>query len=113
MGVVSYRVTIALASTELPLRPGMTANTEIVRQRVEDVVVVPNRAIWIDSKSGQPFVERIDGDETTIVYIEQGISNEEASEIVSGLAAGDQLLVRSASMRNRFREVVTGSITGQ
>lgn len=113
MGVVSYKVTIALDTTELPLRPGMTANTEIVREQADDVIVVPNRAIWIDSKSGQPFVERVDGDETTIVYIKQGISNEEVSEVVSGLAAGDQLLVRSASMRDRFREVVTGSITGQ
>ncbi|MBN1642749.1 MAG: HlyD family efflux transporter periplasmic adaptor subunit [Anaerolineae bacterium] len=113
MGVVSYKVTVALAPTELPLRPGMTANTEIVRQRRDEVLVVTNRAIWIDSKTGQPFVEKLVGDEVAVVYVEQGLSNDESSEILSGLAEGDRLVVRSASIRDRFREVVTGSMTGQ
>jgi multidrug efflux pump subunit AcrA (membrane-fusion protein) len=113
MGVVSYRVTIALASTDLPLRPGMTANTEIVRQRVDNVIVVPNRAIWIDSKSGQPFVEKLVEGETVISFIEQGIHNDEFSEVLSGLKEGDQRVVRAVSIRDRFRDVVTMPMTGQ
>jgi hypothetical protein len=83
-----------------------------VRNRVDEAIIVPNRAIWIDAKTGQPFVERVDGEETTIVYIEQGISNDEVSQVVSGLKEGDRLLVRAASIRDRFREVVTSSMTG-
>jgi hypothetical protein len=96
----------------------MTANTEIIRERREDVLLVPNRAIWIDSKTGQPFVERrlptkSAGEQVAIVYIEQGLANDTFSEVLSGLQEGDQLIVRSASIRDRFREVVTMPMTGQ
>jgi len=113
LGIVSYRVTIAIEPTDLPLRSGMTANTEIVRERREDVLIIPNRAIWIDSGSGQAFVERVVDGEPVVTYIEQGASNDEFSEVTGGLADGDALLVRSDSVRSRFREVVTKSMTGE
>ena len=90
----------------------MTANVEIVREQREDVLLVPNRAIWIDSASGHPFVERdVDG-EAVVTFIEQGLSNDEFSEVMSGLEQGDRLQVPSASIRDRFRDVVTSSMTG-
>jgi HlyD family secretion protein len=113
LGVVSYRVTIALDPGDLPLRSGMTANTEIIREQRQDVLVVPNRAIWIDANTGRPFVEKSVDGEAVVAYIEQGVSNDEFSEIVSGLEEGERLIVRSASIRDRFREVVTSSMTGQ
>lgn len=113
LGVVSYKVTIAIDPTDLALRTGMTANAQIVREEREDVLLVPNRAIWIDAQSGRPFVERqVDG-QAVITYIEQGLSNDEFSEVLSGLQAGDLLMVRSGSIRDRFRDVVTKSMTGQ
>lgn len=113
LGVVSYKVTIAIEPTDLALRTGMTANAQIVREQREDVILVPNRAIWIDAQSGRPFVERrVDG-QAVITYIEQGLSNDEFSEVLNGLQAGDLLLVRSGSIRDRFRDVVTKSMTGQ
>jgi len=116
LGVVSYRVTIAIDAVqpeELPLRAGMTADVEIVREQREDVLLIPNRAIWIDAQSGQPFVEREVEDKAVVTYIEQGLSNEELSEVKSGLEQGDRVRVPSASIRDRFREVVTSSMTGQ
>jgi HlyD family secretion protein len=112
-GVVSYWVTIEISSTNLPLRGGMTANTEIVRERREDVLLVPNRAIWIDSDTGQAFVEKMDGEDVTITHIEQGVANEQFSEVLAGVNQGDQLVVRSVSLRERFRDVVTMPMTGQ
>ncbi|MGD1994524.1 MAG: HlyD family secretion protein, partial [Anaerolineae bacterium] len=113
VGVVSYRVTITIDPTELRLRSGMTANAEIIRERREAALLIPNRAIWIDIDSGQTFVERIVGDDVTPVTVEQGIANEEFSEVLSGLAQGDQLVVRSASVRDRFRSIVTAPMTGE
>jgi len=113
LGVVSYRVTIAIDPTDLPLRGGMTANTEIVRERRDNVLLVPNRAVWIDSTTGKPFVERKEGDQIVVAFIEQGISNDEYSEALSGLEEGDRLVVPSVSVRDRFRAVVTGSMTGK
>jgi HlyD family secretion protein len=113
LGVVSYRVTIAIDPTDLPLRGGMTANTDIVRERRDNVLLVPNRAIWIDSTTGKPFVERKVGDQIVVAFIEQGMSNDEYSEALSGLQEGDLLAVPSVSVRDRFRAVVTSSMTGK
>jgi HlyD family secretion protein len=112
-GVVSYLVTIEIDHTDLSLRGGMTANTEIIQERQDDVLLVPNRAIWIDAETGRLFVEKpVDGEITT-VFIEQGVTNDRVSEVLSGLEEGDQLVVRSASVRERFRSVVTMPMTGQ
>jgi HlyD family secretion protein len=116
LGVVSYRVRIAIDAAEtenLPVRGGMTADVEIVREQRDNVLLIPNRAIWIDSSSGRPFVERQVGGEVVVTFIEQGLSNQEYSEVTSGLEQGDRLLVPSSSIRDRFREVVTSSMTGQ
>ncbi|MBN1937474.1 MAG: efflux RND transporter periplasmic adaptor subunit [Anaerolineae bacterium] len=113
LGVVSYRVIIAVPANDLPLRSGMTVSCQIIKQRSEDVLLVPNNAIWIDSASGKPFVEKQINDEIVPAFIEQGITNDEFSEVLSGLNEGDQVVVRSLSIRDRFREVVTSSMTGK
>lgn len=76
------------------------------------MLLIPNRAVWIDSESGKPFVEKIVGEETVVAFIEQGLTNEEFSEVVSGLEEGDTVAIRSASIQDRFRSVVTGAMTG-
>jgi len=112
-GIVSYQVTIELSPTDLSLRGGMTANVEIVREQRADVLLVPNAAIWIDPDTGQTFVEKTVGGEIIAVPIEQGIADEQVSEVLSGLEEGDQLVIRSVSLRDRFRKVVTMPMTGQ
>jgi HlyD family secretion protein len=94
------------------LRGGMTANTEIVRERREDVLLVPNRAIWIDAETGRPFVEKLIAGEVVVTYIEQGVADDLESEVLGGLEKGDQLVIRSASIQDRFRSVVTQPFTG-
>jgi RND family efflux transporter MFP subunit len=112
LGVVSYVVTIEISETDLTLRGGMTANTEIVRERREDVLLVPNRAIWIDAETGRPFVEELIAGEVVVTYIEQGVADDLESEVLVGLEKGDQLVIRSASIQDRFRSVVTQPFTG-
>ncbi|MBN1246785.1 MAG: efflux RND transporter periplasmic adaptor subunit [Anaerolineae bacterium] len=112
VGLVSYEVTVEIDETDLVLRDGMTANMEIIREERTDVVLVPNIAVWIDSDTGRQFVERQSGETIEIAYIEQGISNDQFSEVISGVEAGDRLVLRSSSIRDRFREVMTASMTG-
>jgi HlyD family secretion protein len=112
-GVVSYGVTIETDPEGMPLRGGMTVNAEIVTDQREDVLLVPNRAVWIDAVDGQPFVEREQAEDIVRVNIEQGLANDEFSEVLSGLNEGDVLVVRSASVRERFREMMTRSMGGQ
>ena len=44
-GVVMYDVTVRLVPTDLPIKPGMTADVEIIANSAEDVLVVPIKAI--------------------------------------------------------------------
>lgn len=111
-GVISYRGTVAIKPTDLAIRSGMSVNTEIVRDSVEDALLIPNRAIWIDTDTGQPFVEKLVDGEAVVATIQQGLSNEEMSEVTAGLAEGDRLIIRAVSIRDRFRDVVTTSMTG-
>lgn len=95
-GVVTYLVTINITDVDenVQLRPGMSANASIVTQVVEDVLIVPNWAVRLDRESGEAFVLRENADGTIAeVTVETGIRNEQFSELLSGLNAGDIVVV--------------------
>lgn len=90
-GVVTYNVRVDLVSTKLAVKPGMTANADIVVARKEDVLLVPNRAVR--SSGGRRVVE-VPGEEgPKEVPVEVGLRNESMTEILSGLSEGQQVVV--------------------
>jgi HlyD family secretion protein len=63
-GVVTYKAVLETDNPELLLRPGMTATAEIVVDRVQDVVTVPNAALRFtpparESESERGFLGRL------------------------------------------------------
>jgi HlyD family secretion protein len=112
VGVVSYRVTIESEPTELPLRGGMTANTEIVRDRRQDVLLVPNLAISIDPESERKLVTRQTATGGQRVEIATGLSTDLFSEVTAGLEEGDVVIITSPSAREQFREMMGSSFLG-
>ncbi len=94
VGVVTYLVTINIDAGDVALRPGMTANASIVVREVEGVLTAPNWAIRLDRESGDAFVNRLRADGTVEeVVVEIGLRNEQFSELISGLAEGDVVVV--------------------
>lgn len=96
-GIVTYLVTINITEFgDLNLRPGMSANASVVVDEVDDVLTVPNWAIRLDRETGEAFVniERNDGT-VEEVPVTTGLRNEQFSEILSGLSAGDVVVVTS------------------
>jgi len=75
-GVVLFPVTVNLQPTDVPARPGMTAEVEIVTHRVEDALILPLRAI----------VSTPRGDFVALVVSEDDQSGDEDSSSAS--AAG-------------------------
>jgi HlyD family secretion protein len=112
VGIVSYRVTIESEPTDLPLRGGMTANTKIVRDQREDVLLVPNLAISIDPESGNKTVARQTATGVQLVEIGTGLSDDLYSEVTAGLEEGDVLIITSALAREQFREMMGSSFLG-
>ncbi len=109
-GVVSYPVRIELDLTTAPgpLRAGMTASAEIVVQRLEDVLVVPNRAISFDRTTGQPTVLKVEDGTAVPVEIAIGLRGKAQTEVVAGLEEGDVVLIPVVNRRERLRQELRG-----
>ncbi len=107
-GIVTYRVTIDIDSAGVELRPGLTAAVTITTDEARDVVVLPNRVIRLDRQTGQPYVEVLTDGIPQRVDVVIGLRNEQFSEILSGLAVGDELAVRRTSTGDILRQQMTG-----
>jgi HlyD family secretion protein len=112
LGIVSYRVTIESLETSLPLRAGMTANTEIVKEQREDVLLVPNLAIALDAETGRKYVDRQTATGIERVEIETGLTTDVYSEVLLGLREGDLVVISSLSAREQFRELMGATFSG-
>ncbi len=105
-GVVTYRVTIYLAPTDAPLRTGMTTNVDIVTERHDEVLLVPNRFIRIERTTGQAFVDRAAGGQIQPIEIQIGLRDEVSSEVLAGLDEGDVVVLVKESSREQLRRVM-------
>jgi HlyD family secretion protein len=103
-GITAYPVEIEIGSTDVPLKVGMTATAEIMTQRKEGVLLVPNRAIRIDRTDRTYHVQKWADGEIVDTQIVPGMRNETVSEVVSGLEEGTDLIIRDQSFTDRFSE---------
>jgi len=92
-GAVNFRVTVELSDADEFVRPGMTAAVNIVVTELEDVLLVPNRAVRL--QNGQRIVYVLgEGGQLRPVEIRLGASSETISEVVGGdLSEGDQVVL--------------------
>jgi len=96
-GVVSYPVTIKLTvPSGVQLREGMSATATITTQEVDNVLLVPATAIS-GSSSTNPTVRVMVNGTPEVRSVKLGVSNDTSTEIVSGLSAGDMVVVTSTS----------------
>ena len=102
--VVTYDVLIDVDNSDLKLKPGMTANVEIISDRRENVVCVPDAAlrfrpedesqyegsaVWIPGSKGPQRVE-----------VKTGISDYSYSELLEGdLKPGQDVIIGQPSKR--------------
>lgn len=105
-GIVTYRMTIRLTPSDAPLRGGMTADVDIVTERHEKVLLVPNRFVRIDRDTGKAYVERLAGEQIQAVEIVLGLRDELYSEVLSGLSEGDVVVLTKRSSRDELQDSV-------
>jgi len=86
-----------LSGQVVRISAGMSAAVDIVTAHVQDVLVIPNRAIQFDRRAGKTYVEKIVGTDLVRTEIQLGVQGEQTSEVRSGVEEGDQLAIRSAS----------------
>ena len=88
---VSYPVTLSLDQTGKGLKAGMSATADIVTSQVTGLAV-PSQAL----AGSTVTVEAADGSQTT-QRVQTGVVGDSTTQVVSGLKAGDKVVVRSAA----------------
>ncbi|GAB4581122.1 MAG: hypothetical protein Fur0022_38690 [Anaerolineales bacterium] len=93
-GVVSFKVTVELLDIDENVRPGMTAGVNIIVSELENVLLVPNRAVRV--LNGERVVYILDNTSPAPVpvVVELGVSSETYSEVIGGeLQLGDEVVL--------------------
>jgi HlyD family secretion protein len=91
-GVVYFEVTVELDAFDPRVRPGMTVAANIVINELNNVLLVPNRAVRIKDGKRVVYVLRASGIEA--VEIELGASSDTDSQVQGGdLRRGDEIIL--------------------
>lgn len=98
LGVVNYPVAISLDTNDPGVKPGLTGNVNIITGQRKDVLIVPNRAIR--QSGGQYRAMVLRGDQLVELPIKIGLSNDDITEVVSGLKEGDQVVLNSTTVQS-------------
>lgn len=91
-GVATYKTTFNFVSKDERIKSGMTANIDIMTNKKEGVLAVPQRAI--SSKNGDRFVRLVsERGELEERKIEIGLRGSDGyTEVISGLMSGDRIV---------------------
>ena len=99
--VVTYTVVIGIDNTNMKLKPGMTANVEIITAEEKGVMLVPNQALRFyidDSDTAKRYKDRgvwiIKNGHPERVTVKIGVSDDDNTQILeSTLKIGDEVIV--------------------
>jgi HlyD family secretion protein len=90
--VVNFNVTVELTDPDADVKPGMTASVTITIQSLDNVLLVPNRAVHL--VNGERMVYVLRNGQLFEVPLTLGASDDTMSEVTSGdLSAGDVLVL--------------------
>jgi HlyD family secretion protein len=91
-GVVNFTVTVELTDVDSFVKPGMTAAVNIVVQEMQDVLLIPNRAVRL--VDGERVVYVLENQQPTKKEISLGSSSDTMSVVAGGdLAEGDVIIL--------------------
>ena len=106
--VVTYMVVIEIDNSELKLKPGMTANVEIITADEKNVLLAPNQALRFymdDSANAKRYSDRgvwvMQKGKPQRISVKIGISDDNYTQITSDeLQAGDKVIVSKSNAKN-------------
>ena len=95
-GVVNFEVTVELIDPDEKIKPGMTSAVNIVVNQIEDVLLVPNRAVRVEDGERVVYVLREGMIEPVKVWL--GVSSETHSEVIESVLKQGDLIVLNPPM---------------
>ena len=109
-GVVSYLVSVQFDPGNRTVPAGMTANVSIVIEQRENTLYLPNRAVRTVNRVRGVEVQTPTGSEFRPVTV--GLSNDQNTEILSGVQEGDTVVVPQTTGSSQIRVPGMGGIGG-
>ena len=95
-GAVNFTVTVELTDADESIKPGMTAAVIIVVKQVNNVLLIPNRAVRLVNDQRVVYILR--NGLPQMVQVNLGASSDTMSEVVPGdLKAGDLVILNPPS----------------
>jgi multidrug efflux pump subunit AcrA (membrane-fusion protein) len=93
-GLVQYRIKVEFeVPADIAVKSGMTATADILLEKHQNVIVIPDRAIY-KNDDGQTIVKLSTGEEETEERaVTTGLTNGLYTEIVSGIEVGDLIVI--------------------
>ena len=100
--VVTYQVIIGIDNKDLKLKPGMTANVDIITAQKQNVLLVPNKALRFYTTDEKGEVKRYKDKGVWIlkdkkpvrINVTTGVSDDDKTEISSReIKAGDEVIL--------------------
>ena len=97
-GIVTYLVKVKVAQPKIYLKPGMSAEVEILTTKRENVLLAPQSAL--QEKDGKNYLRIKRGKDFKQVEIKVGLITEEFAEIISGVKEGEEILLGENNKRS-------------
>ncbi|MDI6717661.1 MAG: efflux RND transporter periplasmic adaptor subunit [Patescibacteria group bacterium] len=94
-GVATYKTTLIFIKNDSRIKSGMTANTDILTDKKDNVLIIPRRAI-ISDPDGNKSVKILNNDGTIKeVFIKVGLQGSDGNaEITQGINEGDRIIIK-------------------
>jgi cobalt-zinc-cadmium efflux system membrane fusion protein len=85
-----FKIEVRVANADSSLLSGMYATARVVLQNADNALLVPREAIV--TRDGRRVALKVVGEKVTPVVVVEGLTDGRQVQIVSGLAAGDQVV---------------------
>jgi len=96
-GTASYPVVIDVTGSPSGLHDGANVTATLIYKQVSNVLVVPTLALHRNANGGQ-YVEQVKNGKTVQTTVRVGIASGGQTQIVSGLSAGDKIIVPQVTL---------------
>lgn len=87
----TFEVRVRFKESDAVIKPGMSADIEIIIDSIQDVMVIPSQAII--ERDGKKLVYAVKGSRAVLTAVETGRSNWSFTEIRSGIKENDEIAV--------------------
>ncbi len=87
----TFEVRARLKEMPPAIKPGMSAEVEVIVDKVDNALIVPSQAVI--ERNGNSFIYVVKDSKARLVQVKTGRSNWTYTEVLSGISEGDEVII--------------------